>query len=92
MFSGRHGVWFLPIMEVHRADCDVDVLPSKFIIIVKTSPSPPEEYVVSWFDGILICSSTWEEHLDAVRRVFKKLHRIRLSVNSTKCNFSSSSQ
>ena len=59
---------------------------------MKTALAPPEESVVSWLDDILITNTTWEEHLDTIHRVFRKLRTAGLSVNFAKYNFAASAQ
>ena len=48
--------------------------------------------MVSWLDDILITNTTWEEHIDTIRRVLGKLRKSGLSVNFAKCNFAASAQ
>ena len=80
------------LWEFNRAGFGLTVLPAAFTRIVKAGLAPPEESVVSWLDDILITNTTWEEHLDTIRRVFVKLRKAGLSVNFTKCNFAASAQ
>ena len=80
------------LWEFNQAGFGLTVLPAAFTRIVKTALAPPEESVVSWFDDILITSTTWEEHLETIHRVFRKLTTAGLSVNFAKCNFAASVQ
>ena len=80
------------LWEFNRAGFGLTVLPAAFTRIVKTALAPPEESVVSWLDDILITNTTWEEHLDTIHRVFRKLRTAGLSVNFAKCNFAASAQ
>ena len=59
---------------------------------MKTALAPPEESGVSCLDDIPITNTTWEEHLDTIHRVFRKLRTAGLSVNFAKCNFAASAQ
>ena len=80
------------LWEFNRAGFGLTVLPAAFTRMVKTALVPPEEAVVSWLDDILITTSTWEEHLDTIHRVFRKLRTAGLSVNFAKCKFAASAQ
>ena len=80
------------LWEFNRAGFGLTVLPAASTRIVKTALAPPEESVVSWLDDILITNTTWEEHLDTIHRVFRKLRTAGLSVNFAKCNFAASAQ
>ena len=80
------------LWEFNREGFGLTVLPAAFARIVKTALAPPEEAVVSWLDDILITNTTWEEHLDTIHRVFRKLRTAGLSVNFAKCNFVASAQ
>ena len=59
---------------------------------MKTALAPPEESVVSWLDDILITNTTWEDHLDTIHTIFRKLRTAGLFVNFAKCNFAASAQ
>jgi hypothetical protein len=48
-------------------------------------------FVLVFFDGILICSSSWFEHLQHVRVVLTTLRQHRLAVKQSKCIFGSQS-
>jgi hypothetical protein len=44
-------------------------------------------YVLVFFDGILVYSATWAEHLQHVRVVFQELRAHSLSLKQSKCSF-----
>ena len=80
------------LRQFNRVGFGLTVLPVVFTRTVKTALAPSEESVVSWLDGILIANTTWEEHLNTIRRVFEKLRKVCLSVNVAKCNLAASAQ
>jgi hypothetical protein len=45
------------------------------------------QFVLVFFDDILIYSSAWSEHLHHVRLVFEKLQQHQLFLKKTKCFF-----
>uniref|UniRef100_A0A3Q2CRI2 ribonuclease H n=1 Tax=Cyprinodon variegatus TaxID=28743 RepID=A0A3Q2CRI2_CYPVA len=42
----------------------------------------------AYLDDLVICSSTWTEHVDHLRTVFTRLSEANLTVNLSKCQFS----
>jgi hypothetical protein len=40
-----------------------------------------------YLDDVIVFSHTWQEHLDHLRRVFRRLRYYGLQLNSAKCNF-----
>jgi hypothetical protein len=48
-------------------------------------------FVLVFFDDILICSSTWVEHLQHVQLVLKTLRHNKLAVKQSKCFFDATS-
>lgn len=45
------------------------------------------QFVLVFFDDILVYSSSWEEHISHVRQVFSILCQHKLSVKYKKCDF-----
>ncbi|CAN0455895.1 unnamed protein product, partial [Pylaiella littoralis] len=79
------------LWEFTRAGFGLTVLPAAFSRRVKSALGHIDG-VFSWLDGILIASSTWEEHLATITLVFNRLLAAGLSVNFAKCIFGAASQ
>ncbi|GFT19493.1 retrovirus-related Pol polyprotein from transposon 297 [Trichonephila clavipes] len=45
------------------------------------------KYCCSCIDDVAICSTTWDEHLDHIAKVFKSLQEVGLKVNLKNCAF-----
>ena len=61
------------LWEFNRAGFGLTVLPAAFTRVVKTALEPLEDDVVSWLDGILVSSRTWDAHVNLLHTVFQKL-------------------
>lgn len=48
--------------------------------------SPCHEYASAYIDDIIVFSSSWEEHLDHLRDVFRRLQVAGLKAKAIKCN------
>ena len=46
-----------------------------------------QEFVKAYIDNIVIFSTTWEEHLDHLDRVFRCLQKAGLPLKESKCQF-----
>lgn len=68
------------------------VLPALYMQIVERVLGKSHRNVLSWPDGILICSYTWWEHLATVADVFLKLSKARPSEKLAKGPFASFNQ
>src|SRR6266536_2946592 len=45
------------------------------------------DFVVVYLDDILVCSNTFEEHINHLRKVFIKLREVNLMIKLKKCKF-----
>lgn len=50
-----------------------------------------EDKVWAYLDDIVICSSTWEEHVTLIEKVMNILHSAKLTINVDKCQFARAS-
>ena len=63
--------------------------PSTFQSLVNHLLKPYlRKFVLVFFDDILICSLTWEKHLQHVELLLQLLHKHKLFVKFSKCSFS----
>ena len=44
-------------------------------------------FAIAYLDNIIIFNKTPQEHLSHIRKVFKKLQSVKLSMKMSKCNF-----
>ncbi|MBW0533984.1 hypothetical protein O181_073699 [Austropuccinia psidii MF-1] len=46
-----------------------------------------EGWLIIYIDDIIVCSKTWEEHMNRLSRVLKKIQSVTLKISLNKCHF-----
>ncbi|MBW0481236.1 hypothetical protein O181_020951 [Austropuccinia psidii MF-1] len=47
----------------------------------------PEGWLIIYFDDVIVCSKTWEEHMYRLSRVLNKIQSVNINIYLKKCNF-----
>lgn len=79
-FRTTHGLYQFTVMPFERQEA-----PATFQRLMDRVLEDTDSYAAAYFDGIVVYSQTWEEHLQHLGEILQRLDKAVLTVQSKKC-------